>query len=65
MHFESKVMSLDQYLKKLSGKEKDSSETIYDHTYVKHWSSHSGSERTKPAKMLFMNSFQRSDSTHV
>lgn len=59
------MITLDQYLRRLSGLEKDPAETICDHSYVKHWSAHAGSERTKPARMLFMSVFPRSESMLV
>lgn len=48
-----KVPSVEQYLRRLSGEDRELS--VFDHNYVKPWSAHPDSHRTKPAKMLFMN----------
>ncbi|GFT42806.1 KAT8 regulatory NSL complex subunit 3 [Nephila pilipes] len=55
--FESRYMSVEQYLRKLSGLEKEV--LLVDHNYVKAWNAHPDSQRTKPARLLFMKGLQR------
>ncbi|GFW39284.1 KAT8 regulatory NSL complex subunit 3 [Trichonephila clavipes] len=55
--FENKYMSVEQYLRKLSGLEKEV--LLVDHNYVKAWNAHPDSQRTKPARLLFMKGLQR------
>ncbi|KFM75217.1 KAT8 regulatory NSL complex subunit 3, partial [Stegodyphus mimosarum] len=57
MSFENKCASVEQYLRKLSGQEKEI--LLVDHNYVKAWNAHPDSHRTKPARMLFMKGLQR------
>lgn len=57
MTFESKYMSVEQFLRRLSGLEKEV--LLVDHNYVKAWNAHPDSNRTKPAHLLFMKGLQR------
>uniref|UniRef100_A0A2L2YK87 KAT8 regulatory NSL complex subunit 3 n=1 Tax=Parasteatoda tepidariorum TaxID=114398 RepID=A0A2L2YK87_PARTP len=57
MSFEIKYMSVEQYLRKVSGQEKET--LIIDHNYVKPWNAHPDSHRTKPARLIFMKGLQR------
>ncbi|KAG8176856.1 hypothetical protein JTE90_027160 [Oedothorax gibbosus] len=57
MAFESKYLSVEQYLRRLSGLDKEV--LLVDHNYVKAWNAHPDSHRTKPAHLLFMKGLQR------
>ncbi|GIX89883.1 KAT8 regulatory NSL complex subunit 3 [Caerostris extrusa] len=57
MSFENKYASLEQYLRKVSGLEKEV--ILVDHNYVKPWNAHPESYRTKPARLLFMKGLHR------
>lgn len=65
MFYDNKMLSIEQYLRKISRLEKDLPDSTCDHSYVKHWSIHASSDRTKPARMLFMTALQRSQSLYV
>ncbi|GBM15327.1 KAT8 regulatory NSL complex subunit 3 [Araneus ventricosus] len=60
-------MTVEQYLRKLSGLDKEV--LLVDHNYVKAWNAHPDSNRTKPARLLFMKGLQRypllSDTSNV
>ncbi|XP_054714456.1 KAT8 regulatory NSL complex subunit 3-like [Uloborus diversus] len=57
MSFESKLSQVEQYLRKLSGQEKEVN--LVDHNYPKSWNSYPDSQRIKPARMLFMKEIPR------
>ncbi|CAL1280228.1 unnamed protein product [Larinioides sclopetarius] len=67
MLFENRFMTIEQYLRKLSGLDKEV--LLVDHNYVKAWNAHPDSNRTKPARLLFMKGLQRypllSDTSNV
>lgn len=65
MYSDSKIMAIDQYLRKISRFENDLPDTSIDHSYVKHWSTHADSDRTRPVRMLFMSALQKPQSAYV
>lgn len=60
--FESKSVSVEQYLRRLSGQEKEPEIIFVDHNYAKLWNAHPDSNRTRPAKMLFMKQYPKASS---
>lgn len=63
MYFDNKVVSVDQYLRKISRLDRDFLDGASDHSYVRHWSAHGDSDRTRPARLLFMSALQRPQSS--
>lgn len=64
MFSDHRVASVEEYLRKLSGQEKESL-GVCDHNYVKPWHAHADSHRIKPAKLLFMNGVHKPQSTYM